>query len=284
MPTFDTPASIAATIDIASGYVRISASDRTDTVVEVRPTNESADGDVRAAEQARVEYANGQLLVKGPKNKLRSLFGRPPSIDVTIDLPSDSRVDAKVWADIRSEGRLGDATFDTAVGSIRLDQTGRLKLRTSAGDVAVARSVGQAEVTTSSGKIWIGEIDGTAVVKTSNGDITLGVVSGDARLNTANGDITVERALAALAARTAYGSIRIGEVVRGSVALETAFGEVELGVREGTAAWLDATSQFGTVRSHLDATDEPEPSDETADVRARTGYGDIVIRRSEPAK
>ncbi|MGH3795881.1 MAG: hypothetical protein ACRDRT_18925 [Pseudonocardiaceae bacterium] len=26
--------------------------------------------------------------------------------------------------------------------------------------------------------------------------------------------------------------------------------------------------------------DSPEPSDETVEVRARTGYGDIVIRRS----
>jgi Toastrack DUF4097 len=283
MPTFDTPRSILATIDIASGHVRISASDRTDTVVEVRPTNESEDADVRAAEQTRVEYANGQLLVKAPKSKIRSLFGRPPSLDVAVDLPSDSRVDATVWADLRSEGRLGDSTFDTAIGSVRLDQTGRLKLRTAAGDVSVARAVGHADVTSSSGKIWIGAIDGTALVKTSNGDITLGAVTGDVRLSTANGDITVERALAAVAAKTAYGNVRIREVVCGSVELETRFGEVELGVREGTAAWLDVSSQSGSVRSDLDAADEPGPSDETVEVRARTAYGDIVIRRAEPA-
>jgi DUF4097 and DUF4098 domain-containing protein YvlB len=147
----------------------------------------------------------------------------------------------------------------------------------------VARAVGHADVTSSSGKIWIGAIDGTALVKTSNGDITLGAVTGDVRLNTANGDITVERALAAVAAKTAYGNVRIGEVVCGSVELETAFGEVELGVREGTAAWLDVSSQSGSVRSDLDAADEPGPSDETVEVRARTAYGDIVIRRAEPA-
>jgi hypothetical protein len=33
------------------------------------------------------------------------------------------------------------------------------------------------------------------------------------------------------------------------------------------------------VRSDLDASDSPEQSDETVEVRARTGYGDIVIRR-----
>lgn len=279
MPTFDTPEPIVATIDIAAGYVRIRASDRADTVVEVRPGDESEDADVQAAGQTQVEYANGQLLVKAPKNKIRSLFGRPASIDVTVELPSDSRVDGKACADFRGEGRIGESTFDTAAGSIRLDQTGKLKLRTGAGDISVGRAGGHTDVSTSSGKIWIGEIDGSAVVKTSNGDITVGEVTGDVRLNTANGDITVERALAAVGAKTAYGRVRIGEVVRGSVVLETGLGELELGVRAGTAAWLDVSSQHGRVRSDLDASDGPGQTDETVEVRARTGHGDIVIRR-----
>ena len=67
MPTFDTPEPISATIDVAVGDVRISAGDRTDTVVDVRPSDASNDDDVKAAELTRVEYANGQLLVKAPK-------------------------------------------------------------------------------------------------------------------------------------------------------------------------------------------------------------------------
>ncbi|HYZ55880.1 MAG TPA: DUF4097 family beta strand repeat-containing protein [Streptosporangiaceae bacterium] len=279
MPTFDTPEPIAAIIDVAGGHVRIHASDRADTVVEVRPTDESEDADIQAAGQTQVEYANGQLLVRAPKNKIRSLFGRTASIDLTIELPSGSRVDAKAWGDVRSEGRIGESTFDIAAGSIRLDQTGRLKLRTAAGDVSVGRSDGHTDVATSSGKIWIGAIDGTAVIKTSNGDITVGEVTGDVQLNTANGGITVDRALAAVSAKTAFGSVRIGEVVRGSVVLETAFGDLELGVREGTAAWLDVSSQQGSVRSDLDAIDRPGQAEETAEVRARTRFGDIVIRR-----
>jgi len=95
----------------------------------------------------------------------------------------------------------------------------------------------------------------------------------------ANGNITIDRALAGVDAKTAFGSVRVGEVVRGSVVLETGFGELELGVREGTAAWLDASSQHGSVRSDLDAIDSPEQADETVEVRARTRYGDIVVRR-----
>jgi hypothetical protein len=278
MPIFDTPEPITAVIEITSGRVQINAGDRTDTVVEVRPRDATSDADVHAAEQTQVEYAGGRLSVRAPKNKLRSLIGRHPSIEVTIELPSDSRVDAKGWADYRSEGRIGDSSF-VATGSIRLDQTGGLKLRTAAGNVSVGRSSGHTDVSSSSGKIWIGEIDGAAVVKTANGDITVGEVTDDVRLNTANGDITVHRALAAVSAKTAFGSVRIGEVVRGAVVLETGFGELEVGVREGTAAWLDVNSQQGSVRSDLEAADRPEASADTVEVRARTGYGDIVIRR-----
>jgi len=74
--------------------------------------------------------------------------------------------------------------------------------------------------------------------------------------------------------------VRVGEVCRGTVVLETAFGEVEVGIREGTAAWLDATSGFGAVRSELNASDKPSTTEESVEVRARTGYGDIAIRRS----
>ncbi|SEG84548.1 DUF4097 and DUF4098 domain-containing protein YvlB [Thermomonospora echinospora] len=282
MPTFDTPEPITAIIDILAGRVWIRAGDRADTVVEVRPSDASEDADVQAAEQTLVEYADGRLSVRAPKHKFRSLLGRAPSIDVTIELPSDSRVDARAAADVRGEGRLGESTFHTAAGSVRLDQTGRLKLRAGAGDVWVGRSAGHLNVTTTSGKIRIGEVDGIAVAKTSNGDITIGEVTGDVRLNTANGDITVDRALATVVAKTAYGSVRIGEVVRGSVVLETNFGQVELGVREGTAAWLDVGSRHGGVRSGLDAADGPEQAEETVKVHARTGYGDIVIHRSRP--
>ena len=147
------------------------------------------------------------------------------------------------------------------------------------GSVTVERAVGQAEVT-ASGEVRIREIDGAAVIKNLNGRTWVGEVSGDLRCNAANGDISVERAGAAVDAKTANGSIRVGEVARGSVALETAFGELEVGIRKGTAALLDVRSRFGRVRNSLEASDGPGPSEETVEVRARTSYGDIVIRRS----
>jgi hypothetical protein len=281
MPAFDTPEPISAAIDLVVGDARITASDRDDTVVEIRPSDSSHEPDVRAAEQTLVEYTAGRLLVKGPKQRALGLFGKVGSIDVTIGLPTGSHLqgDASVAA-FRCVGRLGECRVKTAAGDIQFDHTGPLDLNTGAGAIAVDRVAGHAEVSTGSGRVRLREIDGTAVIKNSNGDSWVGEIAGDLRVNAANGDISVDRANAGITASTANGDVRIGEVTRGSASLKTAMGEIEIGIRAGTAARLDVSTQFGSVRNDMDTAEGPEPSDETVEVRARTSYGDIVIRRS----
>ena len=284
MPKFDTLEPISVTIAIGVGDVRIAASDRSNTVVVVSPSDSSKASDVTAAEQTRVEFSDGRLLIKAPKSwKRYTPFGGGESIDVLIDLPAGSRLEGEAsMADFHCDGRLGECRLTTGVGNIRLDETGPLQLSTGAGSITVDRAVGRADVT-GSGQLRFREIDGPAVIKNLNGVTWVGEVTGDLRCNAANGDITVDRALAGVAAKTANGAVRIGEVVRGSVELGTAYGELEVGIQEGTAAMLDVRSQFGTVRSSLTAADGPQPSDQTVEVRARTSFGDIVIRRSRPS-
>jgi hypothetical protein len=67
MPTFETPEPISVTLALGVGDIRISASDRADTVVDVLPSDPAKKGDVLAAEQTRVDFANGRLVVKAPK-------------------------------------------------------------------------------------------------------------------------------------------------------------------------------------------------------------------------
>ena len=66
----------------------------------------------------------------------------------------------------------------------------------------------------------------------------------------------------------------------GSASLKTGFGEIEVGIASGTAAKLDASTSFGRVRNQLEAADGPQATDETLDLRARSSYGDIVVRRA----
>jgi DUF4097 and DUF4098 domain-containing protein YvlB len=183
-------------------------------------------------------------------------------------------------AAVRCEGRFGDCRFKTSAGDIVLGDAAAVQLSTAAGDITVDRAAGNAEVTTASGDVRVGAVGGTAVIKNSNGDSWVGDAAGDTRLVGANGDIAVERVSARATAKTANGTIRVGEVLRGSAVLETAFGDVEVGIREGIAAKLDVSTHYGSVRNEMDASDGPEPSDDTAEIYARTSMGDILIHRS----
>jgi len=278
MPVFATPEPISVTIDLNMGDARIIASDRTDTFVEVSPRDDSKASDIKAAEQTRVEYSNGRLLVKTTQ---RSFIGRGSPVDVTIELPAGSQVQGDSgMGEFGSEGRLAECRFKTGMGNIRLDHTGAVHLRTGMGNIAVDRALGDADVTTGSGDVRIGQIEGAAVIKNSNGDTVVGDVTGDLRVKSANGRISVDRAHASVMAKTANGNIRIGEVVNGAIVLETAAGELEIGIREGTAAWLDVSSKYGRVRNSLDEAGNPEQSEATVEIRARTSYGDIKIHHA----
>ena len=81
MPTFDTPEPISVTVEFGVGDLRIVASDRTDTMVEVRPSDPAKKADVTAAEQTRVEYAGGRLLIKAPQELEAAHLARGRRVD-----------------------------------------------------------------------------------------------------------------------------------------------------------------------------------------------------------
>jgi hypothetical protein len=282
MPTFDTPEPISVTVELGVGDIRIVASDRTDTRVEVRPSDGAKKSDVTAAEQTRVEYADGRLLIKAPKGWRQYTFrGGGESIDVQVDLPAGSHVRGEAGvAALRCSGRLGECRYRTGVGDIQLDRAGPVQLKTGAGDISVDQAVGDAELITGSGAVQIDSISGTAVVKNSNGDTWIGEVTGDLAVNAANGRISIDQAHATVAAKTANGDVRLGEVARGAVLAQTGMGKVEIGILDGVAAWLDLDTRFGKVRNNLDAAERPEPGEDSVEVRARTAFGDITIHRA----
>jgi len=289
MPTFNTPEPIALTGEFGVGDLRIVASDRTDTTVEVRPSDPAKQADVTAAEQTRVEYAGGRLLIKAPKNWRQYTFrGGGESIDVQVELPAGSQLRGETGvAALHCQGRLGECRYKTGVGDLQVDQAGAVQLRTGVGDITVEQADGDAELTTGSGSLRIDGIGGAAVVKNSNGDTWIGRLTGDLRVNAANGRISVDQASGAVAAKSANGDVRLGEVAHGTVLAQTGFGKVEVGIRDGVAAWLDLSTRYGTVRNNLDTADRPGVGEDAVEVRARTAFGDITIHRtsaSNPGK
>ncbi|MGQ0842243.1 DUF4097 family beta strand repeat-containing protein [Actinokineospora sp.] len=281
MPSFDTPEPILANIEPVVGNVRIVASDRTDTVVDVRPSDETDASDVQAAEQTRVEFSGGTLSVKGPKSRPLDFSNKTRSIEVTIELPAGSRVQGSTGlGDLHGTGRLGECRYKSGTGHLQLDHAGELHLHTATGNVVVEQVAGNAEVSTSSGRVHLGAVSGTAVVKNSNGATTIGSAGGSVRVRAANGDITVERADDEVDAKTANGSVRVLDAVRGTLTLETAMGDIEIGIRAGSAAWLDVKTRFGRVHNTMDATAAPAAAPDTVEAHADTAFGDITIHRS----
>jgi hypothetical protein len=261
MPTFDTPHPITATVEIAAGAVRLVATDRTDTVVEVRPRDTSRPHDVRAAEQVRVDFSNGTLAVASNRG---FSFPRRGAVVVDVALPSGSRLQASVAsASVTADGEFADCKLASASGDLTLESVrGKVKADTASGDVAVGLAMDSASVSTASGDVTLGVLRGAAKFRTASGSLRVGTLEGDLNAQSASGDVTVIAA------------------VRGRISVNTASGGVGVGIAEGTAAQLDLQTRSGSVRNSLQPSDGPADGDETLIVHARTASGDVVVERA----
>ncbi|GAA1295653.1 DUF4097 family beta strand repeat-containing protein [Saccharothrix xinjiangensis] len=173
MQTFATAAPISAVLDVPAGLVRFIAADRTDTTVEVLPADAAKRRDVKAAERTAVDYRDGVLRIQAPTGS--QAFGPSGFIEVTVQLPAGSRVQAKAAsADLRGVGRLGEVTLEGSHGAVELEEAGSLRVTTHAGDVAIGRLTGPAEISTGKGDIRIAEaVRGRVVLRTGSGDVTI---------------------------------------------------------------------------------------------------------------
>ncbi len=288
LSTFNTPSPVAVVLDLYVADVRFAVSDRTDTIVDVRPSDPNKGADVKAAENTRVEYDEATRTVSIVSRKPRSRFvnfstKRPESIDVVVELPTDSDVRGEAdLGDFQADGALGTVVLKTDLGAIRLAETGSLNVKNGVGAITVDGVGGAADVHASSGDIRLGAVDGTADVSNSNGKLWVGVVTGLANVKCANGSVSVDRALTDITAESSNGEVRIGEVVRGKVSASSKNGSVEVGIREGSAAWLELNVGVGRVYNELDSAEAPadgEPVDRV-EIRAFTKLGDITIRRA----
>jgi len=179
MQKFDTPAAISAILDIPAGRIQFIAADRADTTVEVLPANPSKSSDTKTAEQTTVVYADGILRITAPAEK-NQILGASGSIEVTVQLPAGSRIEAKAAsAELRGVGRLGDVTFEGAYRQIKIDEAASVRLTAIDGDVEVGRLGGPAEISTTRGAIRITEaVRGTVVLRTQSGDISVVAAAG----------------------------------------------------------------------------------------------------------
>ncbi|MEU9131730.1 hypothetical protein AB0D08_27070, partial [Kitasatospora sp. NPDC048540] len=175
MQKFDTPAPVSVVLDVPAGRIRFIAADRADTVVEVRPADASRGRDVKAAGRTTVTHHDGVLRIDTEPADHR-ILGSSGSVEVTVQLPAGSHVEAKcAAAELRGVGRLGGVTFEGAQGTVKLDETAAARLTLLDGPITVGRLGGPAKISTQKGDLHITEaVRGTVDLRTEAGSIVIG--------------------------------------------------------------------------------------------------------------
>ena len=278
MPTFATPGPVTATVEVAGAQVRVTASDRTDTVVLVEPRDAASRKDVKVAAKTKVDLADGQLTVKTTTPGDKS-----GSIAITIDLPAGSSLAAYLaHSSVRVDGSLGQFELHMASGRVQLDRIDALRANISAGEVAIAHIAGRADIEGATFAVRIGDVDGPVGIRGSGGQAWIGRAAADLELSSSSGGFDIDRADGSVTATTASGAIRVGRMTHSQAKLMNGSGNIEVGISDGTAAYIDVSSERGAVRNSVasPSPDSPDASDATVTVHARTRYGDIIMHRA----
>lgn len=268
--TFDVTAPAELDVRLASGELEIEAIEGAESVdVELTAHDEESQQILDAARvELRDHHGRPEVIVDVPQKRggfnFGSLFGRS-GITCRIRAPRGSQVNVRSKsADVSVRGTVGSVNLTTASGDVLLeDVEGGLNVKSASGGVR-ARDVGAG-----------------VNIATASGDIELEVVRGPINVATASGDLTVAEAWDNVNANTVSGDQEHGAVYKGTIAAHSVSGDVHIGVRRGSKAFLDCNTVSGDTSSELDMLPEPPSGDgPLVELRVKTVSGDILITRA----
>lgn len=265
MRDFPAPTPLHLRIRLASGSVEVIAEERDTAAVDVQPYDDR-DASRELAERTAVELRGDTLSVIAPESS-GGLLRRSGSLRIEVRVPVDGTVEIKTAsADTTCRGRYASAAVDSASGDAFVDHvTGDAAARTASGDIKLIRVDGALSVGGASGDVQAERIGGQVDAKLASGDLQIGEAGSDIHVKTASGDV------------------QVGLVSRGKVQVGTTSGDVGIGVRAGTAVWLDLSTVSGSTSNGLDmGADGPGARPQLA-LHLRTVSGDIDVRRADPS-
>jgi hypothetical protein len=259
---YDTADPARIQLDVDYGTVRIVATERSTTAVTVRPSAAGRRADVELAGKTQVDLIGGVVTVAVPHWRLSSLL-RPGAIEIVVEAPTGSSVSAVIgYAHFSADGVLGRCQVRSSYGNVRIDTADQVEVTTSGGQVVVGLVREVAELTSSYGLIRVADVRGRCDLRNSTGDVLIGTARDAVRIQSVYGQITVERA------------------VSGELDIVTSYGATEVGIADGTAVRLDVTTKNGQLINALTPSATPRDPTPRLELRARSGYGDVTIRRS----
>lgn len=267
MYEFPVSGPIEAEFRLADGRVETTTqAGLTTATVSVEPMDGS-EASREAAERTTVEMIGNRITVKAPDIGTTGwLRGRRGAkILVTAKLPAESDVELRsAAADATFHGVYADVAVHTASGDAFVETvTGDLSVNAASGDVNAGHVGGDLKVNSASGDVNAEQVDGSVNVHTASGDVEVGAVGKGAKANTASGDITIKK------------------ILRGHAKINSASGDIEVGVGTGTGVYMDISSMSGRARTELDTVSLPtNGGDPQVTLHLRSMSGDITVRRS----
>lgn len=259
----ETPLSVD--LRVASGHCTVTAEERDSATVEVEPLKPDNEKAQQAAADTAVQLDGDQLIVHTPETSgMGWLFGRrTAALKITVHIPLDSTVDAKVAsADVICGGRLR-----------------ALSINDASGDVSAEHVTGDVSINTASGEIRLGRVEGSIKANSASGDLHVDYAGKDITNNSASGDTTLGTTQGEVKVRSASGDLRIACARSGKVKASTASGDVTVGVPAGTGVWLDLNTASGSTTSDLAIGGESPLSGHDLELRISTASGDINVHR-----
>jgi hypothetical protein len=268
LSTFPLHGQINLVVRLGHGRVAVAArDDLADATVRLSPHDPGSG----VLDRVTVSMTGSTLLVAGPRQGgWADLIGgrrrNRDGIDASIDVPTGTPVEIVSASEhLTVTGRCGDANIATTAADINIDHVaGDLRLRYGTASSRVGTVTGSAQLKAGTATASFGEIGGSLHCDFGNGQLSAEVTHGDLR------------------SRAGSASARIGAVY-GDVDLAFGRGPITIGIPAGVAAHLEVTSGTGLLASDLPVEETPADDARQIRVRARTGAGDIHLRRAPAA-
>jgi len=270
---FSTPGEVRLDLRIPEGRIDIETVDGAETTVELTGPDED---ELRERAEIRHREVDGVHEVRVAFEPRSGGFGfslgsirmevRLEEVRLYVTVPHGAAVRAETGsADTRGRGSFGPTEVKTGSGDVAFDSAAEAAVKTGSGDVSLDCVEGDAVVSSGSGDVRIDRIGGEDVIRTASGDVELGAVARGLTIQTASGDQDIR------------------SVTEGDVYLQSASGDIRVGVRRGSRFFIDARSMSGETTSDLDLTDMPVDDEEggpLVELRATAMSGDIHVARA----
>lgn len=274
---FDTPTPVLVRLEFGAGHVQLDAVDTDTSTVELQPIGNDRPSQ-EAAEAAIVEQRGDEIFVKVPR-RWRGL--RAPRLALRMTVPTSSRLSAEISsADLVATGRFGVSEISTGSGDVSIAAIdGDARVTSGSGDITIAAVHGNSQIRAGSGDVRVDVAAGSIHVGTGSGDIVAGRVDADFVGKSGSGDVRVDDARGSVRMGSGSGNLRVGRIGAGQVSAKTASGDVEVGIADGVAVWLDLKTVSGHLDRELEEAGPPEPGQPVVELRATTVSGDVRIHR-----